>query len=68
MNDNVDSVGLREITRADRSPLNRKVWCYQLACGHDVFRPGRKKRIGSQLRCEECERHPQNNRISKQDH
>lgn len=43
----------REIIRADRSPLNRRVWCYELSCGHEVWKSGRKI-TKKALPCEKC--------------
>ena len=43
----------REIVRADKSPMNSRVWVYQLSCGHDVYKPGRKTRK-KELECEYC--------------
>jgi hypothetical protein len=48
-------VVMRKIVRADRSPLNKKNWVYELECGHEVWQMGRKTRK-SELRCDVCER------------
>lgn len=42
----------RPIIRKDRSPMNPKVWVYQLACGHDVFRA--HGRLRKNIDCEKC--------------
>lgn len=28
---------LKKIQRVDRSPMNPKVWCVQLECGHELW-------------------------------
>jgi len=48
------SIVKRAVLRADRSPMNSKIWCYQLECGHEVYMPGRK-RSGPVMRCTKCE-------------
>lgn len=45
---------MRTVVRVDRSPMNRKVWCYQLDCGHDVFKEGRKLNK-PEMECDKCE-------------
>lgn len=55
-NGNVVSVTCR-IVRVDVSPMNPRVKCYQLDCGHEVFlpiEPGRRARVGGLLECERC--------------
>lgn len=46
----------RRVVRVDAaSPLNPKVKCAQLDCGHDVWR-NRKPRIGAIIVCPDCAR------------
>lgn len=42
----------RTITRKDRSPMNKKRWCLELECGHEVWVTGKPR--GKQAECEEC--------------
>lgn len=44
---------IRLVLRIDRSPLNPKVWCIQLECGHEAWHTGRKptRRVSF---CERC--------------
>lgn len=45
----------RRVVRVDVSPMNPKVKCAQLDCGHDVWR-NRRPRIGATIVCEACAR------------
>ncbi len=44
-----------KVVRVDVSPMNPKVKCAQLSCGHDVWR-NRKPRVGATIVCEQCAR------------
>lgn len=42
------------ILRVTQSPMNPKVWCVDLQCGHDVWVTGRKPRKTAKIHCEKC--------------
>lgn len=45
---------VKTIQRIDRSPMNPKVWCVQLSCGHDeyVYRKPRSDKM--KMECTKC--------------
>lgn len=51
----INEPSMRLIVRADKSPMNPKIWCYELECGHDVFLSGRKV-TKKQIPCKQCEK------------
>jgi hypothetical protein len=48
-------VSIKNVVRIDRSPMNEKVWCIQLECGHEVWKTAKRKPTVKQMRCERCE-------------
>ena len=45
----------RRVVRIDRSPMNPKQWCYQLECGHEVWKTWTGKPLRHKiLACEKC--------------
>lgn len=44
----------RKVVRVDRSPMNPKVWCVQMDCGHEVWGAFRKPKVGTMRKCETC--------------
>lgn len=56
----------RKVIRSVRSPMNPKVWCCGLECGHDVWMM-RKPRDGSMQPCEPCSREPIRESAAKAD-
>jgi hypothetical protein len=44
----------RAVTRVDRSPLNRRQWCLEMACGHEVWVTSTAKPSRKVARCERC--------------
>lgn len=55
-----ESVGgtrpVRKIVRVDRSPMNAKVWCVELECGHEVWVYRKPRSTPKGLECEKCPR------------
>jgi formylmethanofuran dehydrogenase subunit E len=43
----------QKVVRVDLSPMNPKIKCAQLECGHDVF-VNRAPTVGKKIVCERC--------------
>ena len=47
-----------DVVRVDPSPMNRKRWCLQLSCGHEVWVTRVKRPTAKTANCPECEEKP----------
>ena len=44
----------KKVVRIDRSPLNPRVWCLELSCGHDFYTTATQKPRRKENICEKC--------------
>jgi hypothetical protein len=50
----IDLVSKREVVRVTQSPMNKKRWCLEMSCGHEVWVTRTRKPTIKTLVCNDC--------------